>query len=138
MGQTLETAKQFYTLFAAGDFAGLNACFDRDCKTVTPSGTMNVEEHEQFGRAFKSALADARMEIVKTVESGEEVFVEGRFRGTHTADLVSPQGTIPASGKKLDLPYADYFRVKNGKIVEHHVFWDQVGMMAQLGAGPAH
>ena len=138
MGQTLEAVKQFYKHFGAGDWAEVNACFDGDCKTVTPSGTMNVREHEQFGRTFKSALADAHMEILKAVENGDEVFVEGRFKGSHTADLVTPQGTVPASNKKLDLPYADYFRVKNGKIVEHHIFWDQVAMMAQLGAAPPH
>jgi ketosteroid isomerase-like protein len=136
MGQALETVKQFYRQFAANNWEGANACFGGDCKTVMPAGTMDVREHEAFGRSFKSALPDAHMELVKTVENGEDLFVEGRFRGTHTAAMVTPQGTLPASGNKLDLPFADYFRVQNGKIVEHHVFYDQGTMMAQMGAGP--
>lgn len=87
-------------------------------------------------RAFKAALPDAHMEIEKAVEAGPEVFIAGRFRGTHTGDLVTQQGTLPASGRPLDLPYADYFRVEGGRIVEHRVYWDQVDMMAQLGTSP--
>ncbi|MFP5319695.1 MAG: hypothetical protein ACLGI2_15535 [Acidimicrobiia bacterium] len=49
---------------------------------------------------------------------------------------MSPQGTIPASGWPLDLPFADYFRVSDGRIVEHDVIWDQLGFLAQLGAMP--
>jgi predicted ester cyclase len=95
---------------------------------------MPPDVHERFLGAFKAALPDAHMVIVNAVESGDEIFVEGRFRGTHSGDLVTPQGTLPASGGALDLPYADYFRVANGKIVAHHVFWDQAAMMGQLGA----
>ena len=76
------------------------------------------------------------MDIVRAVEAGDQVYVSGRFKGTHSGDLVSPQGTIPASGNSLDMPFVDYFRVQGGKIVEHEVVWDQVGMMGQLGASP--
>jgi steroid delta-isomerase-like uncharacterized protein len=136
MGQPLETVKRFYEDFGRADFAAVNSCFRDDCITVMPAGAMDVRQHEAFGRAFKNALPDGHMEIVKVVENGEDLFVEGRFKGTHTAALVTPQGTLPASGKNLDLRYADYFRVQNGKIVEHHVFFDQAAMMAQLGAAP--
>jgi steroid delta-isomerase-like uncharacterized protein len=136
MGAALETAKRFYAAMGAGDFAGMTACFSADCPTVTPAGTMNPAEHEAFGRSFKAALPDAHMAIEKAVEAGPEVFVAGRFRGTHTGALVTPQGTLPASGKPLDLPYADYFRVEDGKIIEHRVYWDQADMMTQLGASP--
>ena len=57
--------------------------------------------------------------------------VEGHFRGRHEKDLVGPQGTIAAQGKDLNMPYADFFRIRNGKIIEHNVYWDQVGMLAQ-------
>lgn len=72
----------------------------------------------------------------RAIESDDSVAVEGRFVGRHSADLVTPQGTIPASGANLDMPFADFFRVKDGRIVEHRVYWDQMGMIAQLGAGP--
>ncbi len=134
MGEALDMAKRFYAAFEAGDFEGGSALFAPDCTNVTPAGSMAVDEHEQFGRAFKDGLPNARMVIEDAVEAGDAVAIRGRFRGTHTGDLVSPEGSIPASGRELDMPFADFLRVRDGRIVEHHVYWDQMGMLAQLGA----
>lgn len=134
MGHALDAAQRFYKAFADGDFETATACFTPDCVTVTPSGPLDNAAHEAYGRAFKAGFPDARMEIVRAVESGDEVFLSGRFLGTHTGELVSPQGSLPASGRSLDMPFADYFRVSGDKIAAHEVVWDQLGMMAQLGA----
>ncbi|MGH9279650.1 MAG: ester cyclase [Acidimicrobiales bacterium] len=136
MGSARDVAEQFYDRFGAGDLKGLSDLFADDCVTVTPGGTFSVAEHEEFGRSFKNALPDARMEVVRAVEAGDEVYLTGRFKGTHQGDLVSPQGTIPASGNSLDMPFADYFKVSGGRIVEHEVIWDQMTMLGQLGALP--
>jgi len=136
MGEARETIDRFYSCAGEGDLKGLSACFADSCVTVTPMGALDKAQHEAFFGAFKDGLPDAHMQIVRAVESGDELFVSGRFKGTHTGDLVSPQGTIPASGNSLDLPYADYFRVENGEIVEHEVLWDNMTMMGQLGALP--
>ncbi len=134
MGEARELAERFYERFGAGDLAGVTALFADDCATVTPAGRFDPAQHEAFARAFRNALPDAHMEVVRAVEGTDDVYFTGRFKGTHTGDLVSPQGTVPASGNSLDLPFADYFRVRAGKIVEHEVIWDQMGMLAQLGA----
>lgn len=136
MSEARETVDRFYRSAGEGDLEALSACFDDACTTTTPSGTFDKAQHEEFFRGFKSAMPDAHMHVVRAVESGNEVFISGRFRGTHQGDLVSPQGTIPASGNALDLPYADYFRVEADKIVEHEVVWDSMTMLAQLGAAP--
>ena len=136
MGEAREAVDRFYRSAGDGDLKALSACFADDCMTTTPAGTMDKAAHEAFFAAFKAAMPDAHMQVVRAVESGDEVFVSGRFKGTHQGDLVTPQGTIPASGNSLDLPYADYFRVEGGRIVEHEVVWDSMTMMAQLGALP--
>jgi steroid delta-isomerase-like uncharacterized protein len=136
VGSARELAEQFYERFGAGDFDGARSLFAEDCLTITPAGSFNPEQHESFGRAFKNALPDARMELVRAVEANDEVYITGRFKGTHEGDLVSPQGTIPASGNALDMPFADYFRTSGGQITEHEVIWDQMTLLAQLGALP--
>ena len=132
MGEARRVTKRFYDSFAAGDFEAAGQCFAEGCVTVTPMGELNNAQHEAFGRAFKNGLPDAHMAIVRAVEAEEEVFVRGRFLGTHTADLVSPEGTLAASGNPLDLAFADYFRVRDGRIVAHEIIWDQVSMLTQL------
>ncbi len=124
--------EQFYDSFAAADFDTARALFAGDCVTVTPMGELNPSQHEAFGRALKGGLPDCRMDIVRAVEAGDQVFVYGRFRGTHSGDLVSPDGTLPATGNVLDLAFADWFRVQDGRIVAHETIWDQMTMLGQL------
>lgn len=136
MTDVRDVAERYYERFAAGDLEGAASLFADGCPTVTPAGTFDPAEHAEFSRAFRAALPDARMEVVAAVESGDEIFLIGRFRGTHRGDLVSPQGTLPASGNAIDVRFADYFRVEGGAVTAHEVFWDQVDMLGQLGAGP--
>lgn len=137
MGQAREVVDRFYACFAASDWDGARDCYADDCVTVMPGGmTLDNDAHMQVGRAFKAALPDGRMEVVRAVENDNEVFVGGTFTGTHTGDMVTPGGTMPASGNTLALPFADYFRVDGGRIVEHNVVFDQVTFASQLGAGP--
>jgi ketosteroid isomerase-like protein len=136
VGRARELAELYYERFGAGDLEGAAALFADHCVTVTPSGSFSVAEHKAFGRVFKNALPDARMEIVRAVEAEDEVYITGRFKGTHEGDLVSPQGSIPASGNSLDMPFADYFRVSGGKIAVHEVIWDQMTLLGQLGSLP--
>ena len=136
MGAARDVVDQFYKHFGAGDMSGATQLFAADCITVSPAGSMDTAEHEAFANSFKAAMPDGRMEIVRAVESGDEIYVSGRLKGTHENDLVGAEGVIPASGNAVDLPYADYFKVKDGLIVEHEVVWDQFGLMAQLGVMP--
>ncbi len=133
MGEARRVAERYYESFAAGDLAAARSCFADGCVTVSPMGELDPDQHEAFGRALKNGLPDARMEIVRAAEAGAHVFVHGRIRGTHTADLVSPGGTLPATGNTLDLAFADYFRVADARIVAHEIIWDQLAMLSQLG-----
>jgi steroid delta-isomerase-like uncharacterized protein len=136
VGGAKDVVLRFYKLFEAGDLDGADELFGDDCITVTPAGEMTKKEHRAFGEAFKAALPDAHMVVSTAMEDDGVVAVEGRFRGTHTGDLVTAQGTIPPNGHTIDLGFADFFTVNHGKIVEQRTYWDQGDMMRQLGAGP--
>jgi len=137
MGAALDAVNRFYSLFAAGDLEAADEVFADDCRFTTPPGTMTKPEHRMLGEAFRAALPDSHMVIDHVLDGGDEVFVEGRFLGTHTGDMQSPQGTIPASGNKIEVRFADYFKVTSGRITDQRTYWDQVEMMTQLGAMPA-
>lgn len=135
MGDTLNLALEYYRRFEAGDIDGAAELFDPGCLTHLPLGTLSAEEHRVLGHAFKDALPDAGMTVVSAVEAGDRVALQGRFHGTHTVTLHTPQGDIPAQGRRIDMPFGDFFRVSGGRFVEHAVYWDTAGMLAQLGAG---
>ena len=134
MGEATEVAARFYERFGAGDIVGAFADFAPECIALTPSGRLDNEAHQATARGLKHALPDGHFELIRTLESGDEVYITGRFKGTHKNDLSTPLGTIVASGNTLDLFFADYPRVVNGKIVECEAVWDRLGLVAQLGA----
>ena len=135
MGAALDVVQQFFASFAAGDLDAADDLFADDCAFAMPPGPLTKAEHRGMAEAFRGALPDAHMVVDHVVDGGDEVFLEGRFQGTHSGALQSPDGTLPASGNTLDLRFADYFRVADGRVVEHRTYWDQADMMRQLGAG---
>jgi steroid delta-isomerase-like uncharacterized protein len=136
MGRPRDSAEQFYERFGAGDLDGAAGLFSPDCTHVTPAGEQDASAWKAFAEAFRSALPDAHMEIVSVVEAGDAIAVEARFKGTHTGALATPQGEVPASGRAIDVPFADFFRLGGDRFVEHRVYWDQAAMLAQLSPAP--
>nr|AYC79661.1 hypothetical protein [uncultured bacterium] len=136
MSDARRGAEQFFNFFAAGKIDEATALFAPSCVTLMPTGRLTQPEHEQMGHAFKSAFPDSSMHVDRMVESGDEVVVLGFFRGTHTGDLQSPSGRLPASGNEINLRFMDYFKVHDGMIVDHQTIFDQVEMLGQLGAIP--
>jgi ketosteroid isomerase-like protein len=136
MGQARDAAERFFERFGAGDIDGALDSFAPDCISITPTGPLNNAKHHAAADALKRALPDSHMELIRVVESGDEVYVTGRFKGTHQHDLATPLGTIVGSGRQLDLLFVDYFRVVDGKIVECEAVRDRLDMILQLGGAP--
>jgi steroid delta-isomerase-like uncharacterized protein len=129
--------QSFYDNWSAGKVSESRPLFTDDAVIATPGGTLGIDAHEQMGRAFMAAFPDSRMDVSRMVTAGDEVWVTGSFRGTQTGDLVGEQGTIPASGKAIDLPFAEVFTIRDGRIARQETYWDQLALMAQIGALPA-
>jgi predicted ester cyclase len=95
-----------------------------------------VHGHEPFREyleVFKRAMPDAHAIIENLFQAGDTVIVEGRFVGTHTGPLASPDGDLDPTGATVDLHFADVSRVHAAKIVSYHTYYDQLGMLTQLG-----
>ena len=90
----------------------------------------------QASAPFFDAFPDAQIHGDTYIDTGDAIVVEGRFTGTHTAPLMSPQGEIPATGNTIDLHFADIFRVEGDEVVWHHVYFDRLQFMEQLGLMP--
>jgi steroid delta-isomerase-like uncharacterized protein len=126
---------RFYEDFGTGDIdAALSVCAE-DLEIVDP-GMGHVHGRERFREyldTFKRAMPDARALIDQTLESGEMVIVEGRFTGTHTGPLTTDDGDVEPTGATVDLRFADISRLRDGKIVAYHTYYDQLSLLAQLG-----
>jgi steroid delta-isomerase-like uncharacterized protein len=130
-----EVGGRFYEAFVAGNIdAALSVCAD-DLEVVDP-GMGRVRGRDRFRQyleTFKRAMPDARAIVEQSVESGETVAVERRFTGTHTGPLATEDGDVAPTGAAVDLRFADVSRVRDGKIVAYHTYYDQLGLLTQLG-----
>jgi len=134
MTQLQDLLKAHYDAINAGDLDAASAVFDRDVQTETPSGALKgIDEFRALGEAFLTAAPNNRMRVVNFYESGDTIIVEGLYSGTHTGPLVGPAGAIPATGNAFSFPYVDILQARDGKFVTHHIYWDNMGFLAQLG-----
>lgn len=131
-----EIVSRFYENFDRGDVGAALAVFSDDLETTDPGmGTVyGLAPFREYLETLKRAVPDARAVIEEMREAGDAVIVEGRFVGTHTGPLEGPDGAIEPSGASVDLRFADVSRVRGGKIVSYHTYYDQLGLLTQLGA----
>jgi steroid delta-isomerase-like uncharacterized protein len=94
------------------------------------------DEATEFAMSWLRAFPDAKITAQNELAAGDWFVYEFTFEGTHENPLVSPDGEIPATNKQLKGRGAQIMKFENGKIVEEHLYWDQVQLLTQLGLMP--
>jgi len=126
---------RFYEDFGAGKIDSAVSACAHDLE-ITDPGMEQVRGRDRFREyleTFKRAMPDARAVIEQVVEFGGTVAVEGRLTGTHTGPLTTGEGDVEPAGSAIDLRFADISRVRDGKIVAYNTYYDQLGLLTQLG-----
>lgn len=91
------------------------------------------EEFRSFMQGFKDAFPDLVLRHDNLVSNGNRVAVEFTAKGTHTGPLQTPAGTIPASGKKVELKVAEFYEWENGLFTKMSNYQDAGDLMRQIG-----
>jgi steroid delta-isomerase-like uncharacterized protein len=133
-----QLVERHYAEVNTDDYHDAAEIFSADVVTQPPGSEplRGIEQFVAYGRAFSRAFPDGRIHGDRFVESGDVVVVEGRFTGTNTGPLDTPAGQLPATGQPMELAFADVFRVADGKITEHRIYYDSMSMLGQLGLLP--
>jgi steroid delta-isomerase-like uncharacterized protein len=138
MGASRQVAEQLYAAIAAHDPHALDVLCAPGCNMIEPGVNLTGGgQISAYMQTFFTAFPDLRIEVESMVEVGDAVATEVRFVGTHTGPLAGPDGELPATGKRVDLPGADFMSVSNGKVTSWRVYYDTGTFMSQLGLGPA-
>ena len=95
-------------------------------------GPLDLEAWSQFTAAFVEAFPDLRLTVEDIFSTEDMVAARVAFRGTHRGEF---QG-IPPTGKEVAFSSMEFNRVADGKVEEHWVELDLLGLMQQLGAIP--
>ena len=77
---------------------------------------------------------DMHRELHNLYVSGDKmVIVQLALQGTHLGPLVTPQGTILPTGKRMDAPCCDVFELVDGKIKRFDCYNEASMIFSQLG-----
>lgn len=79
------------------------------------------------------AFPDAHNQILRIVAEGDRVAVLWKATGTHRGEFFG----IPATGRRVELMGLTIERIRGGQRLEGWGVPNMLGLMAQLGAGPA-
>jgi len=128
-------AEGFYAAFDRGDVDTAVAMAAETLELIDPGlGTVyGPAALRDYLSTLKRAVPDATAVIEQTHEGGDVVIVEGRFVGTFTGPLSGPDGDVEPTGASVDLRFADVSTIREGKLVSYHTYYDQLGLLTQLG-----
>lgn len=124
--------------FNAHDEAALRATTADDCVFEGPGGVQleGVDAVTGYALVWLNAFSDATLNPEHVAVDGDWVAMTGMFRGTHDGTLASPNGDVPATGRRLEGRCSQLTRFADGKAVEEHLYFDQMDVITQLGLTP--
>jgi ketosteroid isomerase-like protein len=137
MGTAKQIVDRVWEFMESHALDRLSEVVDPDCDFEMPGMSFKGEAAlRQMLGAYLTAFPDLRHTVRHSVESGDTIALELDVTGTHTGPMQTPQGSVPATGKKVVWRSCDYVRVRGGKIASWHVYHDSVPFLTALGLLP--
>lgn len=126
---------QFYNNQDWGSFAISHA---KDIKVYYPDGTTTeglYPEHIDMLKPLFAFAPDTKItDHPIRFGTGDWTTVVGEIEGTFIKPMTLPNGkTIQPTGKKFNIRMCTVAKWDGGKIVEEHLFWNNLAMMQQIG-----
>ena len=135
-----QVAEAFIAAFNAADWPHFRAPLAPNVvyeETGTQRRTQSADEYLQLVQGWKQAFPNVKGTIDNVVSSGHTVVQEITWTGTHTGPLLTPGGTLPASGKQVSVQASLWVTFQGDTIHTLHHHLDVLSMLQQLGALPA-
>jgi len=82
------------------------------------------------------AFPDIHRELLSLHAMGDVVAVELRIQGTHRGGFPTPLGEIAPTGRRIDVPAADLWYLRDGRIEAFRCYNAANVWFTQLGAAP--
>lgn len=135
-----EIVREAYRL-AEGDVLdgpGFRALFTEDgtFNDVPNSQTFRGDQIPRALTGLAGIFPDIHRELLEVRALGDVVAVELRIQGTHLGAFPTPIGDIRPTGRRIDVPAADLWYLREGKIARFNCYNATSVMLAQLGAAP--
>lgn len=116
------------------DLAAFLSCFTQDgyVRNIPAQMDFHGSDIALVASGMAEGFPDIHREIFSIDVLGDTVVVELAIRGTHSGTLMTPVGPLAATGKVIDVPCCDIFRMRNDKVAAFHCYNASTIMMQQL------
>ena len=138
MSSAREAYERVVQLYNAGDLEGIVNSFTEDGVLVTPDGTFEGRAAiRESSRRDIAAFPERTVTMDVIVEQGDTIADEFTWVAVNSGPLVMPDGTeLPPTGKRIEVKGMELLRMRDGKIAVHHMYWDSMTVVQQLGRLP--
>jgi steroid delta-isomerase-like uncharacterized protein len=137
MTEAREVSDRYTDLINAHDAEAIAALFADDGVLMDPTGEYRGREAiGEYWQGFFQAFPNINGGDEFKAESGDAAINEWTASGTNEGPLETPEGTIPATGKRATLRGCDVITVRDGNITSQRIYYDQLSFLAQLGLVP--
>ena len=115
------------------DDSAIDEFLSSDWVAHTPSGEIEGPEvFKQINAAGRPALPDVLYIFDDIIAEGDIVAARYTVTATHKGEFFR----VPATGKRISLKVAFFYKLENGKIAETFEYTDQLALFQQLGVTP--
>ncbi len=97
---------------------------------VGSKGVRDFYRNHLVGKFFPP---DVKMQNVSRTVGKDQIVDELVISFTHTTVIDWLLPGVPPTGKKVEMAVAVIVGFKNGKISHEHIYWDQAGVLVQIG-----
>jgi len=137
--------ERIFAVVADGDLADFEAVIhpdavNREARTEPPAARgRGPAAFYATALWLRAAFTDMRWDIHQVAADGDIVVVHAVATGRHTGPFVlyDEQGSVeqvmPPTGRTNTVTHTHWFRVGDGKVIEHWANRDDMGMARQLG-----
>jgi steroid delta-isomerase-like uncharacterized protein len=132
-----EAAKALITAYNDKNWDRVKAGITPDFLYEEVATARRIEGADQTVTAWKGwaqAFPDSKASFDRTHVAGNDtVVLELTWRGTHQGPLETPAGSIPATGKKIEIRAVAIIELKGEKARTQRHFFDMATLLQQLG-----
>lgn len=96
-------------------------------------GRKSVREFYRDHLVGKFFPPDVKMVNISRTIGSDQLVDELVISFTHTTEIDWLLPGVPPTGKKVEMAVAAIVGFKNGKISHEHIYWDQAGVLVQVG-----
>jgi len=134
LDQNKALIRKFAALINAKDLDAALALFSPDFVDHTPAAGLpsGIAGVRMFFTMQFAAFPDGRVTSLDMIAEGDKVVQRMSGEGAHQGMFLG----IPPTGKHVRWFFVDIWRIADGKLAEHWVEADMLGVMQQLGLVP--